>query len=73
MGMRDNFLSLMNFDLRLIINFSHSLAKEGRRFIRRYEDRMFWGLLSLRNKIITKTFHWIGKYKSLSMEFRIWV
>jgi len=48
------FLSLTNCDIRLIINFSHSFAKKGRRLIGRYDEGMSGGLLGFGNKIITE-------------------
>lgn len=57
--------------MRLIINFSHSLEKNGRRLIGRYEERMSGSLPGFKNKIITETFHWRGKYESLNMKFKI--
>lgn len=54
--------------MHLIINFSHSLAKKGRKLIiGQYEDGMSGGLPGFGNKIITDIFHWRGEYDSLSM------
>lgn len=63
----------MNFDMHLIINCSHSLAKKGKRLFGRYEDGISIDFPGLRNRIITKTFHWRGKYGNFIMEFTIWV
>ena len=54
------FLSLTSCDICLIINFSHSFEKKGRRLIGRYDDGVSGGLPDFGNKIITVTFHWRG-------------
>jgi hypothetical protein len=67
------FLSLMNTDIRLTINFSHNLAKKGRRLIERLEEGFLGNLPGFGIKIITEIFHWKGKYDNLNIELRTWV
>jgi len=54
----------MIFDIRFRISFLHSLAKNGKRLIGRYEDGTSGDLPGLGIKMISDTFHWEGKCES---------